>query len=84
MWAFCFGNSNYESLYKEYEQLQEGFNWSIFDSRKLTYRERKHWVKRYLYKLEQQYEQMHQANNSTQVITRPVGAGVTFGGVPMR
>lgn len=81
MWVSCFANSNYNSLYTEYEQLQEGFGWSIFDSRKLSYRERKHWVARYLHKLEKEYERLHQLNNSNQVITKEVGSGVTFGGV---
>jgi hypothetical protein len=84
MWAFCFGIFNYESLYKEYEQLVDAYHWAPSEIRKLSYRERKHWVKRYLFKLEQEYEKMHQANNSAQVITRTVGQGVTFGGVPYR
>lgn len=84
MWAFYFGNSDYQNLYKDYEQLVEAFQWPISESRKLTYRERKHWVSRYVYKLEQEYERVHQLNNSTQVTTRAVGQGVTFGGVPYR
>jgi hypothetical protein len=84
MWVSCFANSSYAILYKEYEQLNDAFQWSPSESRKLTYRERKHWVKRYLFKLEQEYDRMHQANNSNQVITRSVGQGVTFGGVPYK
>lgn len=84
MWVSCFGNFNYLDLYKEYEQLVDGYSWSIFESRKLTYRERKHWVARYLFKLEQDYERMHQLNNQNQTITRSVGQGVTFGGIPYR
>lgn len=84
MWAFCFGNSNYQALYKDYEQLVEAFDWSVSESQKLTYRERRHWVSRYVHKLQQEYEQMHQLNNSTQVTVRSVGQGVTFGGMPYR
>lgn len=84
MWVSCFVNSDYNNLYKEYEQLTDAFHWPVSESRQLTYRERKHWIKRYVYKLEQEYERMHQLNNSTQVITRSVGEGVTFGGTPYR
>ena len=84
MWVFCFGNSNYKSLYQDYEQLVEAFQWPITESRKLTYRERKHWVKRYLFKLEQEYERMHQLNNSNQTVIRSVGEGVSFNGMRYR
>jgi hypothetical protein len=77
-------NSDYQNLYKEYEQLTDAFHWPVSESRRLTYRERKHWIKRYVYKLEQEYERMHQANNTNQVITRSVGQDVAFGGMPYR
>jgi lysyl-tRNA synthetase class II len=84
MWEFYFANFNYNHLYKEYEQLTDAFHWPLSESRKLTYRERKHWIKRYVYKLEQEYERMHQLNNSAQVITRSVGQDVTFSGMPYK
>lgn len=84
MWVSCFVNSDYGNLYKEYEQLVDAFHWPLSESRQLTYRERKHWIKRYIYKLELEYDKMHQANNSNQVVTRSVGQGVTFGGMPYR
>jgi hypothetical protein len=80
----CFENCNYYDLYNEYEQLVDAFGWPVSECRKLSYRERKHWIKRILYKLELDYERMHLANNSNQTVTRSVGQGVTFGGVPYR
>jgi hypothetical protein len=84
MWASCFGNFNYEDLYREYEQLVDAYNWSLYECRMISYRERKHWVARYLFKLEQEYERVHQSNNQNQTIMRSVGQGVTFGGIPFR
>jgi hypothetical protein len=84
MWASCFANSDYKALYKEYEQLADFLHWPISELRHLTYRERQHWVKRYIFKLEQDYDRMHQANNSTQVMMRSVGQEVTFGGIPYK
>lgn len=84
MWASCFENSNYYDLYKEYEQLVDAYRWSITEIRQLSYRERKHWVERYLHKLELEYDRMHQANNTNQTVVRSVGQEVTFNGMRYR
>jgi len=83
-WESCFANSNYSDLYKEYEQLVDAFGWPVSESRILTYRERKHWINRYVFKLEKEYERIHQQNNSNQVHVNTMGSGVTFGGKPFR
>jgi hypothetical protein len=72
-------------LYAEYEQLVDGYSWNLSELRKLTIRERKHWLKRYLYKLEKEYQRQHTLNNSTKtVMGSAMGGGVTFGGMAFR
>lgn len=84
-WASCFANSDYLVTYSEYEQLVDAYKWSLSEIRKLTFRERKHWLDRYIYKLEQEYQKQHRQNNSTQtVIGSAMGGGVTFGGMAFR
>lgn len=85
MWASCFRNSDYELAYQEYEQLVDGYGWSLFEMKKMTIRERRHWVNRYLHKLEQEYQRQHRANNSAQtIIGNAMGGAVTFGGHRLR
>jgi len=51
----------------------------------LSYRERKHWVNRYLYKLEMEYQKQHRQNNQAQtVMGQAIGGMPTFGGIPLR
>ncbi|APC46397.1 hypothetical protein HWB05_gp135 [Streptomyces phage BRock] len=52
--------------------------WSLAEIKKLTYRERQHWLDRYLYKLEQELQRRHRQNNSPQVRVGSIGQGVTF------
>lgn len=85
MSGFCFGISDYKVLYSEYEQLVDAFSWSLSDIKELSYRERKHWVERYLYKLELEYQRQHRQNNQAQtIIGQAIGGIPTFGGVPLR
>lgn len=84
MWASCFGNSDYSDLYRDYEQLVDAYHWSIPDIRKLSYRERRHWVRRYVHKLEKEYDRMHQLNNMNQTTVRSVGQDVAFSGIPYK
>ncbi|WPH58267.1 hypothetical protein SEA_LUCKYSOCKE_91 [Streptomyces phage LuckySocke] len=51
----------------------------------MTIRERRHWVNRYLYQLEQQYQRQHQQNNSAQtIIGNAMGGAVSFMGRSLR
>lgn len=65
--------------------MVDGFGWSLSDIKELPFRERKHWVERYLYKLEQEYQRQHRQNNQAQtIIGQAIGGMTTFGGVPLR
>lgn len=81
----CFRNSDYQLAYSEYEQLVDAYGWQLPDIKKLSIRERRHWVNRYLYKLEQEYQKQHRANNTAQtVIGSAIGGGITFRGMGIR
>lgn len=65
--------------------MVDAYSWALSDIRDLTYRERKHWLDRYLYKLELALDRKHRQDNSTQTtIGSVLGGGVSFSGMPFR